>query len=67
MLKNLIFETRKKVGMLENPEFFKACGHGDWRKFVPENIIKVWKELSFEAKVIAYHMAAQRLYHEEDQ
>lgn len=61
LIKQFILNTRKEVGMLEKPQFLKAAGHNDWRRYVPLEIVAIWDDLTYEAKCVAYFFAKTQL------
>lgn len=58
LLYQLIKENRD-VGLLDDPQFDRASRF-DWRRYVPERVRLVWKEMSVEARVVA-KVFAQKL------
>ncbi len=55
-LKELL-RMNRDIGLTENAEFDKTRKCHDWRNYIPDGLRKVWKELSYEARIAAYLVA----------
>jgi hypothetical protein len=60
----LIREYRT-IGNTDNPEFDKARRYYDWRNYVPDEIVKTWKDLTVESRVMVYLTAEKQAQAEE--
>jgi hypothetical protein len=55
-LKELLKE-HAEIGWKSNPEFNKTRKCHDWRNYIPESVQELWKDMSSEARIIAYLVA----------
>lgn len=56
---NLVRRNRD-IGLQDDPQFNKARKYYDWRNYVPDEVRKVWKDLSPEARVMSFLVAKTR-------
>jgi len=56
ILKELLRKHRE-IGTLEDPDFVRTHRCHDWRNYIPDELQTSWKDLSYEARVVAYLVA----------
>ncbi len=60
-----LIKRNKEIGLTDDPQFDKARKKYDWRNHLPDEIRGLWRELSVEARVIAFFMAERRACQED--
>lgn len=55
-LSQVLLEHRE-IGWTANPEFNKTRKCHDWRNYIPNELREVWKDMSYEARIVAYLVA----------
>ncbi len=56
VMKELLRKNRE-VGLTDNPDFNKTRKCHDWRNYIPDELRDAWKEMSYEARIVAYLVA----------
>jgi hypothetical protein len=62
----LVLLPEKAIQDIKNPEpWHGGASRGNWRRYVPHDIEKLWAELSFQARLAVYIMAQARVSEED--
>lgn len=55
-----ILSNNREIGVMDNPQFDKSRKCHDWRNYVPVNLRKAWKDLTYEARIACFIVAKKQ-------
>ena len=59
------FTEGELLHILDNTRWDDIKKTHDWRNYIPDEIVAVWKELSFDARAVAFALARRRADNED--
>lgn len=55
-----LMKTHQEIGLDRNPRFDRAYRRHDWRNYIPDELAKVWEEMSSQSRISAYLVAKKQ-------